>query len=122
MWTSAARANGSWATRGGSADHAAIKHGREQEVVSVSFFPFRILAHHPFPAGCNLIVCHSGQFRAQDRETPRERFKRPGVVLSHGAGADQNRASPPLAPRIQHLRDVNSGQSGGVAFRRSTAF
>ena len=98
---------GEWfvGTRGGSADHAAIKHGRESQVVSVSFFPFRILAHHPFPPDCRLIVCHSGQF-ARKTENARERFNA-RVSCYHMARETVKKQFPQFADRIQHLRDIN---------------
>ena len=46
--------------RGSNVDHAAIKFSRANEVLTVSFFPFEIVAHHPFPPDCALIVCDSG--------------------------------------------------------------
>jgi len=99
---------GEWfaGTRGGSADHAAIKYGREREVVSVSFFPFRTLAHHPFPAECSLIVCHSGQF-AKKTETARARFNA-RISCYHMAREFIRRRFPDFAPKIAHLRDVNT--------------
>jgi N-acetylgalactosamine kinase len=99
---------GEWfvGTRGGSADHAAIKHGRESQIVSVSFFPFRILSHHPFPAGHSLIVCHSGQ-SAKKTENARERFNA-RVACYHMAREVIKKQFPQFAPRIHQLRDVNT--------------
>ena len=99
---------GEWfvGTRGGSADHAAIKYGREKEVVSVSFFPFRILAHHPFPEECRLIVCHSGLL-ARKTENAWARFNS-RVSCFHMAREIIKRKFPRLAPRIKHLRDVHT--------------
>ena len=98
---------GEWfvGTRGGSADHAAIKHGRESQLVSVSFFPFRILGHHPFPSDCRLIVCHSGQ-SAKKTENARERFNA-RVACYHMARETIKKKFPTLAAKILHLRDVN---------------
>ena len=99
---------GEWfvGARGGSADHAVIKHGREKEVLSVSFLPFRILAHHPFPEDCSLIVCHSG-LSAGKTESARERLN-VRVACYHMAREVIKRKFPRLAPRIEHLRDVNT--------------
>jgi N-acetylgalactosamine kinase len=100
---------GEWfvGTRGGSADHAAIKHGRASQVVSVGFLPFRILAHHPFPAGCSLIVCHSG-LSAKKTENARERFNA-RVACYHMAREWIKKEYPQFANRIEQLRDVNTG-------------
>ncbi len=99
---------GEWfvGTRGGSADHAAIKFGRENEVVSVSFFPFEILGGHPFPPDVSLLICHSG-ISAKKTENARERFNA-RVACYHMAREIIRREFPALAARIHHLRDVNA--------------
>jgi len=98
---------GEWfvGTRGGSGDHAAIKFGRANEVVGVSFFPFRVLGAHPFPPDCSLLVCHSG-LSAKKTENARERFNA-RVACYHMARELIRRDFPRFAPRIRHLRDVN---------------
>jgi len=98
---------GEWfvGTRGGSADHAAMKFGREEEVVGISFFPFRVIAHHPFPENCSLVVCHSG-FSAKKTENARERFNS-RVACYHMAREIIRQKFPQFAPHIKHLRDVN---------------
>ena len=99
---------GAWfvGTRAGGAHYAAAPHGREQAVVSVSFFPFRIIAQHPFPEQCSLMVCHSGQ-SAQATENARERFHA-RVACYHMARELIKERFPDFAPRIEHLRDVNT--------------
>ncbi len=99
---------GEWfvGTRGGSADHAAIKYSRANEVVKVSFFPFRVLEHFPFPPGCRLMVCYSG-VSANKTQNARERFNA-RVACYHMAREMIKREYPHLAPLIQHLRDVNT--------------
>jgi N-acetylgalactosamine kinase len=98
---------GEWfvGTRGGSGDHAAIKFGREGEVVSVSFFPFEVVGTHPFPEDCALIVCHSG-LSAKKMENARERFNA-RVACYHMAREVVKRDFPEFADRIRHLRDIN---------------
>ncbi len=98
---------GEWfvGTRGGSADHAAIKFGEEREVVTVSFFPFRIIGHHPFPDGHSLVVCNSG-ISAIKTQNARDRFNA-RVACYHMAREIIRREFPQLADRIRHLRDVN---------------
>lgn len=99
---------GEWfvGTRGGSGDHAAIKLGRANEVVSVSFFPFEVLGAHPFPEEHALIVCHSG-ISAKKMENARERFNA-RVACYHMAREVIRAEFPRLAPLIEHLRDVNT--------------
>ena len=52
---------GEWfvGSRGGSADHAAIRSGERGQVVRVGFFPFRIEETIPFPNGLSLVVANS---------------------------------------------------------------
>ncbi len=98
---------GEWfvGTRGGSADHAAIKFGQEREVVTVSFFPFQVVGRHPFPDGHSLVVCHSG-LSAKKTENARERFNA-RVACYHMAREIIRREFPQFAERVRHLRDVN---------------
>ncbi|MFH0963020.1 MAG: galactokinase family protein [Planctomycetota bacterium] len=99
---------GEWfvGTRGGSADHAAIKLGREKEVVTVSFFPFQVTGRHPFPEDHSLMVCHSG-LSAKKTENAAARFNA-RVACYHMAREIIKAEFPSLAPRIEHLRDVNT--------------
>ena len=99
---------GEWfvGTRGGSADHAAIKFGRENRVISVSFFPFRTVGEHPFPDDHRLIVAHSG-LSAKKTENARQRFNS-RVACYHMAREYLKREAPAFAPRIAHLRDINT--------------
>ena len=99
---------GEWfvGTRGGSADHAAITLGREKEVVSVSFFPFEIVGHHPFPDACSLMVCHSG-LSAKKTEGAKGKFN-VRIACYHLAREIIKRECGGLAKSIEHLRDVNA--------------
>ena len=99
---------GAWfvGTRAGGAHYASVKHGLAQAVVTVSFFPFRIIAHHPFPEKCSLMVCHSGQL-AKQTANARERFN-VRVACYHMARELIKQRFPNFAPRIEHLRDVNT--------------
>jgi len=99
---------GEWfvGTRGGSGDHAAIMFGQEQEVVSISFFPFQVVGRHPFPDDYSLMVCHSG-LSAKKTENARERFNA-RVGCYHMAREIVRRQFPGFAPRIEHLRDINT--------------
>jgi N-acetylgalactosamine kinase len=92
--------------RGGSGDHAAIKLSRAEEVVSISFLPFEVVAYHPFPADCSLILCNSG-IKAKKVENARARFNA-RVACYHMAREIIKREFPCFASRIEHLRDVNT--------------
>jgi N-acetylgalactosamine kinase len=98
---------GEWfvGTRGGAADHAAVKFGQKGKVVKVTFFDFRILDIVPFPANYALVVCDSG-LKAQKTGNARDLFNhrvscyRIGFLLI-------KKFFPQFAPALKHLRDVN---------------
>ncbi len=92
--------------RGSNVDHAAIKFSRANEVVTVSFFPFEIAAHHPFPPDCALIVCDSGACSVK-AEQARARFNS-RIACLHMAREIIKKKFPAFAPRIEHLRDINT--------------
>ncbi|MGO8705009.1 MAG: NTP transferase domain-containing protein [Candidatus Brocadiia bacterium] len=92
--------------RGSNVDHAAIKFSRANEVLTVSFFPFEIVAHHPFPPDCALIVCDSGA-SSISAEDARARFNS-RVACFHMAREIIKKKFPAFAPRIEHLRDINT--------------
>src|SRR5205823_299941 len=52
---------GEWfvGTRGGSADHAAMKFGSKGMVIHVKFHDFELLERVAFPASHRLVVCNS---------------------------------------------------------------
>ncbi len=98
---------GEWfvGTRGGAADHAAVKFGQKGKVVKVTFFDFSILDIVPFPEDFVLAVCNSG-LQAQKSGNARDLFNhriscyRIGFLLI-------KKYFPQYAPVLQHLRDVN---------------
>ncbi len=98
---------GEWfvGTRGGSADHAAIKLGQKGKVLKVAFFDFRILETVPFPKAYVLAVCASG-IESQKTVETRNLFNhriccyRIGFLLI-------KKFLPQYAPVLNHLRDVN---------------
>jgi N-acetylgalactosamine kinase len=98
---------GEWfvGTRGGAADHAAIKFGRKDKLVKVTFFDFDVLDIVPFPDDYALVVCDSG-FTAQKTGSARDLFNhriccyRIGFLLI-------KKYCPQYAALLHHLRDVN---------------
>ena len=98
---------GEWfvGTRGGSADHAAIKLGQKGKVVKVTFFGFAVQEAVLFPDDYVLVVCDSG-IKAQKTANARDQFNhrvacyRIGLRLIH-------KLFPQYAPLVHHLRDVN---------------
>jgi len=99
---------GEWfvGTRGGSADHAAIKLGQKGKVVKVSFFPFVVEGIYAFPTDHVLAVCNSG-IKAQKTSGARDQFNH--RVACYRIGFELIRdLFPQYRSVLHHLRDVNS--------------
>ena len=85
--------------------HAAIKFGRKDKLVKVTFFDFGVLDIVPFPDDYALVVCDSGE-TAQKTGSARDLFNhriccyRIGFLLI-------KKYFPQYAPVLHHLRDVN---------------
>ena len=98
---------GEWfvGTRGGAADHAAVKFGQKGKIVKVTFFDFGVLDIVPFPDDYALVVCDSG-LKAQKTGNARDLFNhrvscyRIGFLLI-------KKYFPQYASVLHHLRDVN---------------
>lgn len=103
---------GEWfvGTRGGAADHAAIKLSRHDSVTRVSFFPFRIEASAPFFPDHELIVCNSGIYAGKSSKM-RNTFNEK-VTAYHIGRVWFTMLRADLAPRIQHLRDLHPAHLG----------
>ena len=99
---------GEWfvGTRGGSADHAAIKYGQPGKVVKVTFFEFAVEEIVPFPEDHALLVCDSG-VKAQKTTNARDQFNHRVACYRIGTLLIK-RYFPQYAPLIQHLRDANT--------------
>ncbi len=97
-------------TRGGAGDHAAMKFAQRDAVVSMSFFPFRVVRTSRFPNGYRLLVCHSHQ-EAKKTTGARDQFNH-RVACYHLGREWLKHTFPHLAPRIGHLRDVNTDRLG----------
>ncbi|MCE5259514.1 MAG: NTP transferase domain-containing protein [Chloroflexi bacterium] len=98
---------GEWfvGTRGGSADHAAIKYGQRGKVAQVTFFPFGVKRLVDFPPGYHLVVCDS-RIQARKSQEAREIFNQ--RIACYRAGLLLIKHNyPQYAPLLEHLRDVN---------------
>jgi len=97
---------GEWfvGTRGGAADHAAIRLSRRGCVTRVGFFPFQIEASAPFFPGHDLVACNSGIYAGKSREA-RDAFNAKATAY-HIGRIWFKMLRPDLAPRIEHLRDI----------------
>ncbi len=98
---------GEWfvGTRGGSADHAAIKLGQKGKVVKVTFFGFAVQEIVPFPDDYVLAVCDSG-IKAQKTANARDQFNHRVACYRMGLRLIR-KLFPQYAPLVHHLRDVN---------------
>jgi N-acetylgalactosamine kinase len=99
---------GEWfvGTRGGSADHAAIKYGQRGKVVKVTFFEFAVEDIVPFPSDHALLVCDSG-VKAQKTTNAKDQFNHRVACYRIGTLLIR-KYFPQYAPLIRHLRDVNT--------------
>lgn len=98
---------GEWfvGTRGGSADHAAIKLGQRGKVVKVTFFDFAVEKVVPFPGDYILAVCDSG-IKAQKSANAKDQFNH--RVACYRIGLQLIRKNfPQYDHLLHHLRDVN---------------
>ena len=92
-------------TRGGSADHAAVKMGSCGNVVKVRFFDFGVEDTVPFPEGYNMVVCDSG-IKARKSANAKDQFNH--RISCYRAGFELiRRLCPQYSGVLKHLRDVN---------------
>ncbi len=103
---------GEWfvGTRGGAADHAAIKLSRRGYVTRVGFFPFEIGDSARFFPGHNLVVCNSGIYAGKSH-LARNTFNQK-VTAYHIGRVWFKMLRPDLAPKIEHLRDLDPERLG----------
>ena len=102
---------GEWfvGSRGGSADHAAIRSGRRGRVSQVGFFPFRIERSVEFPRGLSLVIANSLQ-KASKSEGARDTFNH--RVAAYNLAEMILKARVPLLAGLEHLRDVSPAALG----------
>lgn len=99
---------GEWfvGTRGGSADHAAVKLGQRGSVVKVKFFEFGIEETVPFPDGYSMIVCDSG-IKARKSSNAKDQFNH--RISCYRIGFQLiKKFFPQYASVLHHLRDVST--------------
>lgn len=98
---------GEWfvGTRGGAADHAAIRLGRKGTVIKVIFFDFAVQASVPFPDDYAMAVVDSG-FRARKSGDAKDQFNHRIACYRLGFKLIR-KLHPSFAPLLRHLRDVN---------------
>ncbi|MCC6126362.1 MAG: NTP transferase domain-containing protein [Pirellulales bacterium] len=98
---------GEWfvGTRGGSADHAAVKSGERGKVIRVAFFDFAVEETVPFPDTHALVVCDSG-ISAKKTVDAKDQFNH-RIACYHLGFKLIQRLFPQYAPLLKRLRDVN---------------
>lgn len=98
---------GEWfvGTRGGSADHAAMKYGAKGTINHVSFHDFELLEQIEFPDSHVLVVCNSF-VQAKKAAGAKEAFN--SRVGSYLIGVELvKKQFPQYAPFIRFVRDIN---------------
>ncbi len=96
---------GEWfvGSRGGSADHAAIRTGRAGYVSAIDFFPFRLAGEVRFPRQLSVVVAHSG-LHAIKSTVARDVFNQ--RVACYELAEMLLRRRWPVAAGMEHLRDL----------------
>ena len=97
---------GEWfvGTRGGSADHAAVKMGRRGTVVKVRFFPFGVEENVVFPENYSMVICDSG-IKARKSADAKNQFNHRIACYRIGFALIR-RLLPQFSGVLGHLRDV----------------
>ena len=100
---------GEWfvGSRGGSADHAAIRTSKVRYVSRIGFFPFRLEGEVPFPSDLQVVITHSGS-KAVKSAGARDVFNQ-RVACYELAQLVLRRLWPPAAG-MEHLRDLAPGR------------
>jgi galactokinase len=103
---------GEWfvGTRGGSADHAAVKMGQRGKVAKVTFFEFAVSKMVDFPQDYRVVICNS-QVQAKKTADARDLFNQQ-VTCYHLGRMLVRKLYPQYAPLIRHLRDINTRTLG----------
>lgn len=99
---------GEWfvGTRGGSADHAAMKYGAKGTINHVTFHEFELLEQIPFPDTHRMVVCNSFM-QAQKAAGARQAFN--SRVASYALGVELVRMRfPQYAPLVRFVRDIDT--------------
>ncbi len=92
-------------SRGGAADHAAIRLARAGHAARMGFHPFGLSRYVPIPPEAAVLIAYSGEHAvksagARDRFNERVACYRLGILLLQ-------RKYPRLARQLQHVRDLS---------------
>ncbi|NLG51049.1 MAG: galactokinase, partial [Chloroflexi bacterium] len=103
---------GEWfvGTRGGSADHAAMKFGQKGKVAQVTFFDFGVEGMADFPPDYRMVICNS-LIQARKSAGARDTFNHRVACYRLSVQLIKSRYRQ-YAPLIHHLRDINTRTLG----------
>ncbi len=98
---------GEWfvGSRGGAADHSAIRMARRGQVSHVRFHPFRLVETRQFPPDCKVIIAYSG-YDARKSGGARDKFNQKVASYEFGFMLFKDR-QPQFEGLLEHLRDIN---------------
>ena len=99
---------GEWyvGSRGGAADHAAMKFGEKGYIVRLSFLPFQFESMYKFPEGYKLIIANS-HIKANKTTNSKDDYNSRIAAYEFGLMMLKDKY-PNYIETIQHLRDINS--------------
>ena len=102
---------GEWfvGSRGGSADHAAIRTGQLGHISRIGFFPFAITDEVPLPTELRVVLAHSGAQAIKSREA-RDVFNQRVACCELAQLLLRERW--PAAAGMKHLRDLTPTRLG----------
>ncbi len=98
---------GEWyvGTRGGSADHAAMKFAKIGKVIHAGFHPFHLVDEVPFPSEYEFLVCNS-HHKAHKTGGARDIFNH--RIACYYISRDIFKSEfPKYASQVEHVRDIN---------------
>ena len=98
---------GEWfvGSRGGAADHSAIRMSRRGQVSHIRFLPFRMGETFQFPAEAKVIIAYSG-FDARKSGGAKDKFNQKVASYEFGFMLLKDRL-PQYEQLLEHLRDIN---------------
>jgi N-acetylgalactosamine kinase len=98
---------GEWfvGTRGGSADHAAIKVSEHKKITQIGFFPFEIKDSAELPDDLDLVVINS-KIKADKSNSVLKKYNEKIIAYDLGLMLIKKQY-PNYSSKLEHLRDLN---------------
>ena len=103
---------GEWyvGSRGGAADHAAMKFAHRGQVVKLGFLPFKFEAVYNFPQGYKLIIANSF-VKANKTTNAKDAFNSRVAAYEFGLMIFKDKF-PQYSGAVGHIRDINAAKLG----------